>query len=93
MPKLVVGFKGTIKTMRFNTIGKNVFESTTLPQIKAISALVYNPINHTFIISDSASKKIYEYSINRKRLDVLVDQHLDMVKGMDIGEQCVELKL
>ncbi|CAL8127285.1 unnamed protein product [Orchesella dallaii] len=84
LPKLVVAFKSTLKTMRFNSIGTEIFDSITLPQIKSISAVVYNPVNNTIIISDTGAKKIYEYSFTRKRLTVLIDQHLDSVKGMDI---------
>jgi len=85
LPKLVVAFKSTIKTMRFNSIGTEVFESITLPQLKSITAIVYNPINNTIILSDTGAKKIFEYSFSKKRLTVLIDQHLDSVKGMDIG--------
>ncbi|ODM90172.1 Low-density lipoprotein receptor-related protein 4 [Orchesella cincta] len=82
--KLVIAFKSTIKTMRFNSIGTEVFDSIVLPKIKSVSAVVYNPINNTVILSDTGAKKIYEYSFKTKRLSVLIDQHLDSVKGMDI---------
>lgn len=83
--KLAVAFRGVLKTMRFNTIGKDVFEAIPMPNVKSIEALVYNPVNHTMIFFDSASKKIYEYSFNRKRTSVLIDHHIDTIVGLDIG--------
>lgn len=71
--------------MRFNSIGREVFNTVTFSQLKTITAVTYNPVNNSIILSDSPSKKIYEYNIKRNRLTVLIDQHLDMVKGMDIG--------
>lgn len=72
--------------MRFNSIGRDIFEAISFSELKSINALVYNPINNTIIISDSSHKKIYEYSINKKKLNVLIAHHLDNVRGMDIGK-------
>ncbi|CAL8080455.1 unnamed protein product [Orchesella dallaii] len=82
--KLVVALKNTIMTMRFDSIGTQVFDSTTIPNIGRIGCIIYNPVNNTLILSDTETRKIYEYNIRSKQLTVLVGNDVDNVTGMDI---------
>lgn len=79
--------------IRFNTIGKDIFEDFVIPNVKAIGALVYNPINHSIILFDSASRKIIEFSLQLNSSNVLVDQDLNTVVGLDIGKYTVHVNL
>ncbi len=71
---------------RINAIGRNVFERVDLPpQIKAISALVYNPINKSVIISDDISRKIFDYKMKSKENEILMQTNLVNVTCLEMG--------
>lgn len=69
-----------------HAVGRDVFEEVWLPlQIKAINALVYNPINKSVIISDDISKKIVEYRMQSQEYQILVERELMNVTCLEMG--------
>jgi len=85
-PKLLLVHHNQLLITRVNTIGKDVFDQIYFPpEIKAINALVYNPINDSIIISDNVSKKIIEFKISSYDPTVLIDNDLMDVTLIDFG--------
>lgn len=68
-----------------NTIGLNNFQLNTIPSnIKDIKAMVYYPINKTVIFADV--RKILEYNLETRKIDVLVENGISDVTAMEIGK-------
>lgn len=85
-PKLLVAYQNTLLVTQMHAVGRDVFEEVRLPpQIKAINALVYNPINKSVIISDDISKKIVEYRMQSQEYQILVERDLMNVTCLEMG--------
>ncbi len=76
----------TLFSMQIGKIGNNIFDEIPLaPEIKEISAMVYNPIHQTIIISDNQSKQIFEFHLKTNAVTLLVDKDIVNVTSIDIG--------
>lgn len=86
LPKLLLAQQNKLLITRVNSIGRDTFDQIHFPpEIKAINALVYNPLNNSVIISDNISKNIVEYKMGSNDFTVLVDSDLIDATLIDFG--------
>lgn len=82
--KLVFVFGDKVAIIRINSIGRNIFQRNSFPELGNITTITFMPMRHSVALSNQT--KIFEYKLDTKELRVLVDHDLDSVSSLGYDE-------